>query len=331
MRGIVGLPLPILLLGMLTFGVVTFTLSTSLIKNEASSFAVSPRSLVEKSPSSVQSFMKELSMKQRRSRDHVLPWYFRLRKRREGDHKMLNARRHQPHRPNEAPQQPKSTSDALNITIGDPCGISEAVHKQSQPLNDCSEYPLPFTTDKVPVECWPRIVLLPSYPTSGNELVHIMFQRITGLATFNSFQLGQHAFDLSTDTHDAISIHYDHTNLCGGNNNSLVLPYAGQVALTKTHYRNQPKTVDPNMFYMTHQQQSGDVGGSVAAVVRLARNPGDHLLRNFFRWSNRDCHDACFYKRATKTCRVLESKTSDWNNFHSFWREYDDSIPQLIM
>lgn len=97
-----------------------------------------------------------------------------------------------------------------------------------------------------------------------------------GLITFNSVKLGQRAFDLSTTEHDAITMYYDDKELCASN---LTLPYAGQVVLSKNHYRNQRGGPDPSMFHMTPEQQSGEVPGGIAAVVRLARNPGDHLLR----------------------------------------------------
>jgi hypothetical protein len=124
-------------------------------------------------------------------------------------------------------------------------------------------------------------------------------------------------------------MYYDEKTLC---NSNLTIPLADQVVLSKSHYRNRRGQPHSSIFQSTIEQQSGDVPGGIAGVVRLARNPGDHLLRNFFRWDNRDCHsDKCFFRRAKATCRILQGKVSDWNQFHTYWNDYDASVPQMIM
>jgi len=311
-----GLSLPLLLLALAGFGATTILLSASLINSETS-FVESPAAFVDRKAWTEKSVA---SSNRRMEEKHVKsPWAFRLRAR--GVKNMDKVHRRQ--RQSTHAQSPTAHP---NRTMSNPCGKSNV--SISVP-NKCAEYNLPFSTSTVPKECWPRIVLLPSYPTSGNELVHVLFQRITGLITLNSVNLGEPAFDLSTDDHDGLTMYYDDKELCASN---LTLPNAGQVVLSKNHYRNQRGGPNPNLFESSIEQKSGEVPGGVAAVVRLARNPGDHLLRNFFRWDNRDCHgDECFFRRARSTCPMLAIKANDWNIFHAFWDSYDASVPQMVM
>lgn len=308
-NGALGLSLSMLLLALAGFGATTLLLSQVVLMNDAETFmlTVSPRTLVGN-----QEFLSESTNGEIEDSHGVHPW--------------RNIRRTR----GAAKREFTKTKQETSRTIETPCGALTQIHSRNIPTH-CSGYALPFTTAEVPKECWPRIFLLPSYPTSGNELVHIMFQRITGLISFNSVKLGQPAFDLSTPDHTGLTMYFDDKELCSSSSN-LAMPVAGQVMLSKNHYRNQRGGPDPNMFQRTSEQQTDQVPGGIDGVVRLARNPGDHLLRNFFRWDNRDCHgDDCFFKRAKTTCKILESKAYDWNQFHNYWNNYDSSVPQLVM
>ncbi len=66
------------------------------------------------------------------------------------------------------------------------------------------------------------------------------------------------------------------------------------------------------------------VGGkSIHGIVHLARNPGDHILRNTFRWPNqKTCpnNSPCFHEQAKKFCEQLPSGDG-WSGWHNFWFE----------
>lgn len=309
----------ILMLAFAGFAATTLLLSFSLMSTETFDLSVSPRTLIEKQLS-VHTSASDIT----ETIHNELPWRADVRRNRRGDAKQESMML-QPHR-QEQVQEPTTTR-----TIDNPCKNDVKLLPSDNIPSHCTGYSLPFTTTDVPNECWARIFLLPSYPTSGNELVHVMFQRLTGLVSFNSFPIGQAAFDLSTPTHTGLTMSYDEEELCQPNN-TLRIPVAGQVLLSKNHYRNQTGGPNPQLFHSTQEQRHGSLPGNIAGIVRLARNPGDHLLRNFFRWDHRNCHDdSCFYKNAKSTCRILGSKAFDWNQFHSYWNDYDSTVPQMIL
>jgi hypothetical protein len=74
--------------------------------------------------------------------------------------------------------------------------------------------------------------------------------------------------------------------------------------------------------------------GTLNAVIRMARNPGDQILRNRFRWNNHACYkkgDECFYHQAKQYCRSLKSLSQTYVAFHSYWDDFDPEVPQMII
>lgn len=183
----------LLLLTLVGFGATTLLLSFRLMSAETLDRSVSPRTL----DAEEQQFVRvSASHFTETSHDTRPPWRPNFRRNRgRGANKrassMLQTHYRQEHKPL-----------TTNRTIDNPCPNGKKSRSDNTGIpRHCTGYSLPFTTTNVPIECWPRIFLLPSYPTSGNELVHVLFQRITSLISFNSFPLGQAAFNLSTLNH----------------------------------------------------------------------------------------------------------------------------------
>lgn len=134
-----GLSMMLLLLTLSCFAVTTLYLSATLM-NAETSIVVSPATLVE-------------APKRRMEGSHdASPWKSRLKGR------FIKSR----FKTHQEQHQATQAEGATVQTVVNPCG--QHMDKERKPSR-CADYNLPFTTDKVPHECWPRIVLLPSYPT----------------------------------------------------------------------------------------------------------------------------------------------------------------------
>ena len=68
--------------------------------------------------------------------------------------------------------------------------------------------------------------------------------------------------------------------------------------------------------------------GGLAGVARLARNPGDHLLRNRSRWASPGNVRSERTQRAA--CERIEAAAVHWNAFHNHWNAYDAGVPQAV-
>jgi len=180
-------------------------------------------------------------------------------------------------------------------------------------LNYCAKmsFPLrnhPATSMK---ECWPRLVLIPSYPTSGSFLSRMLYSLVTGLATGEAhfkekspppiFEWGENNY---------LKAHGP--SVCRAN---LNLPYAGSVALTKTH--SPPK-----------RHIDGDGRSFITHIVRLVRNPGDNLIRNFSRWSKTRNGNEQQIKRP---CLTALRNAVKWTSFHRKWEATSKAIPTIVL
>ena len=63
--------------------------------------------------------------------------------------------------------------------------------------------------------------------------------------------------------------------------------------------------------------EAGAFFGGLAGVARLARNPGDHLLRNKSRWASPGNVRSERTQRAA--CERIEAAAVHWNVFHDHW------------
>ena len=208
--------------------------------------------------------------------------------------------------------------DRLQGNIATPCRIDSSSH---QSLNECQATSLPMQIKNGKYnECWPRLVLLPSYMVSGNGLTRELFTNITDLVTTQLirkivlkskdvarvYQLGREDWNVMADI-DVIC------------DNGAQIPVQGRVALMKTHY---PGGKYEN-FAEFHSSFASDHSQLVTHLVRLVRNPGDHIVRQFLKnsdWSNSFCEEG------------FEKKMRSWGNFHTFWAHFFEAdIPKMFL
>jgi len=218
------------------------------------------------------------------------------------------------------PKSPKFLGDTLSRA----CYESEVLTSNSETNKDqsadCSEMKFPFQKNNEntpPEHCWPRLVLMPSFPTSGSELVQTLFRKHTGVTT-GAFYKSEGALVYHWGTR-VNKFHTSPFKMCDKN---LTLPHSGQVALLKSHAQ-WSQHEEPNIL-PTH-------------IVRLTRNPGDNLLRNAARWKlrskiNKDylsfIEDVRPFCNDTLTGQYTGGRYT-W--FHSDWNEAIGKIPHLIL
>ena len=152
---------------------------------------------------------------------------------------------------------------------------------------------------------------MPSFPTSGSQLFNLLINNITyplhtRMTQYKREGNGTRIYQLATDNagKDGLNIHARY-------NDSLAYPLMKKSVLFKTHmgFGEKGKTKEHIVFSSRDQH-------TLHGVVRIARNPGDHILRNKFRWTKngKRCKslnksgDECFLKVARPTCRQVFSK-----------------------
>lgn len=166
--------------------------------------------------------------------------------------------------------------------------------------SNCSNMTLPLT-EHSPLECWPRLIILPSHATSGSKLFQDIWEPFG--RSMSQYYESPHKVD-KLFTLDSLSIY-------GSLNASSILTYAQQPIIFKSHI-SQSKKSSRRQEMKTLLQYATDFG-VLHGIIRMARNPGDQLLRNRFRWSkqhtycknNRDDHKSefdCFLKMSKKLC-----------------------------
>lgn len=180
--------------------------------------------------------------------------------------------------------------------------------------------------------CSPRVLLLPSFPTSGNELVHALFEGVTNVATLSVYKRkGPRAYSArASATADELSFYRDNdVTLC---RTGRVLPVGRSSALVKTHWPSEGAEVGKREKRAhAYDGERWFAPAGLAGVVRVARNPGDHVLRNNFRWGHKQCKGKCFFDNAKVSCPKLAKAAAKWNFFHSFWNAYNGSVPTMLL
>lgn len=230
-------------------------------------------------------------------------------------------------------QQKKSRDKLLGRrlhTLGSPCGPPRGKDRDNNNGNgnstDCASVKLPMTTATDPA-CLPRLVLFPSFPTSGNGMTQTLFRTVTGLATGEVYRIKGTAAFWKYDKDDldaAFNVHPG--QVCGSkeNDGDLTLPRAGRVWLAKSHGTWPERRTATTHLLLSH-------------VVRLVRNPGDNVLRNAARWSDQGCDNRdteCFRRAARSHCgKVVSIARNEWARHHDFWStEYPDlGVPTIVV
>ena len=207
----------------------------------------------------------------------------------------------------------------------------------------------------VPRECLPRTVLVPSYPTSASALVRDLYFAATGTPKMSGygrrdkllFLRGASGLDVFVKTPKGKAVSANnatHDKLekrkrgkRGNGENALSckewgykLPLGRASVLLKTHFPTNTATRDIPSRSRKYDSARW-FGDGFAGVMRLARNPGDHILRNHFRWGHRDCRGECFFAHAQSSCGSLMSAATLWLKFHDFWNAYDPSVPRMLV
>lgn len=102
------------------------------------------------------------------------------------------------------------------------------------------------------------------------------------------------------------------------------LPHSGQPALVKSH--------SPFDEHFNSVEKP-------SLIVRIARNPGDHVLRNLVRWPNKSKSNksyAVFIEQAKAFCNdtIYSNWNAErWSNFHKDWsgKASNYSIPTYVL
>lgn len=163
----------------------------------------------------------------------------------------------------------------------------------------------------------------PSYPTNGSTLARTLISRATGIGQ----RVTHYGLDDPSQRMYNLNGNLDLFLNCNNNNQEL-----------SDHIPMMGKPV----FFMSHKwsenQMANTEGGKINGVLRLARNPGDQILRNQFRWvGSKQCQsrkdlsnipDKCKLTKGHSVCRSLN--VEKYLNSHSFWNNFDESTPQAI-
>lgn len=163
------------------------------------------------------------------------------------------------------------------------------------------------------------LVLLTSFPTSGNGFVRHFFSGCTDIATLkpggSSSQAIYKMFPWGPSYLDRGGVGW-------------LPPAGGEPALLKTHY---PTTVTESGLDDVSLEDYFD------GVILLVRNPGDTITRNHLRWSLcRDTHAdlearfLCYDRNAEDACRI---GPTPWVEHQEYWirRLTHSRVPHLLL
>lgn len=192
-------------------------------------------------------------------------------------------------------------------------------------------------TLNAPDECWPRLAIITSYPTGGSFMARMLFSISTGLATGQVGKTGFRETVYDWGNSNTFTLHGQ--CFCESN---LQLPYAGRVALLKTHQGPRMHNIFIEDVKNSTSSDSTELVNEhdyqlPSHVVRLVRNPGDHLIRQASRWvndekNNNDFKD--FTKRAKSQCQKLvngEKKLDGFLIFHREWEKVSRHISSKLL
>ena len=247
----------------------------------------------------------------------------------------------------------KNDYDNSNIKSGSGNNVV-AINNNKDSFLQCASYSLPYDDADTPKECWPRFIILASHATSGNSLFRSLTENITGVhngmchyqegTSTALFNIGNRSSELSNSNLRG-SKAIPPLTIYGFLDQLLPIPFMKSGAIIFKSHINQSsnKQRDEDKLMLKEAIANDKLHG----IMRMARNPGDQILRNQFRWSNARCYskgDDCFYEQAKKLCPRLQVLTNTYVNFHSFWNELGldldgsnsgetsrSSIPQMVV
>ena len=143
------------------------------------------------------------------------------------------------------------------------------------------------------MEIWPRIFLIAYYPTCGNGLFCLLLQNITGI--FSKVTMYQQNTNLESlfelITKSKTSKHKIARSYSCKNGVTLehALPIFCCVATFKSHYPCTFTGYETQISYplsfttKRHRENVKMIGSKMEGIIRLVRNPGDHIIQNLFR------------------------------------------------
>lgn len=186
----------------------------------------------------------------------------------------------------------------------------------------CANLPLPLSPNNT-IRCWPRLIILPSHATSGNELFQYLMDRVF---TNMDISMSQYyevptrkdpLYSISNNPDElwnivnATASNYMFSGVWGTLNTTASIPFMGRPVIFKSH--TSQSTNDTRRSEVARPLIDSEKKGLLHGVVRMARNPGDQILRNSFRWLSKKCYqngDECFFKNAHIVCDDLGELTN---------------------
>lgn len=141
--------------------------------------------------------------------------------------------------------------------------------KNTDLFRKCSNLPLPLT-DESPIECWPRLIILPSHTTSGSKLFRGIWDMFG--VQMSQFYENDHIEKLFT---------IGSLDVFGDASSNTAIPFMQQPLIFKSHIPQENYKARQEMEKSLREAKSI---GVLHGIVRIARNPGDQLIRNKVRW-----------------------------------------------
>jgi hypothetical protein len=240
---------------------------------------------------------------------------------------------------------PKSSKHDSEHTVACPCGHHTAsdylknmanAYRNHDPdlVRKCSQLTFPLKKSD-PMECWPRMFIAPSYPTSGNALSRQIYSKVMNMNHFmdqykEGLSFNMYQISYPKNLIRAISAHCQDKPKLNEYGRSLPIPMMGRAAIFKTHgpksWRNINGFGKPNYSVP---------GGFLHGILRLARNPGDQIIRNIGRFYStgisKDCYQSeCFTEVGRKLCDRAIGYSKNWSNWHTYWNMNYNHTKQLV-
>ncbi len=215
-------------------------------------------------------------------------------------------------------------------TIGSPC--THVVDNDNDSAEvDCSQLKIPLNlsqTSDIPMKCRPRLVYMPSFPTNGNGLTQKLLKSETLIQTFAR---GRGAGNVIYEIGEDFSLTSGAGQVCRDDDMQLQLPYAGQPLIMKTHHKAYKAM--PYLFSGDHKDTSMAHPEQPSLLIRLARNPGDQIIRNAARWvsEGNTNGDTFFEDEGEKACDRVFKQAKAWVRFHESYIEAEKTIPSHIL
>ena len=75
------------------------------------------------------------------------------------------------------------SSEYINNTLNFYANKSTSQHNDIDKLKKCFNLTLPLK-ESDPIECWPKMIIIPSHPTNGSGLARTLLQRVLGVHIF---------------------------------------------------------------------------------------------------------------------------------------------------